>query len=227
MVNDAGGSAGAPGEAAEWLYLTTRSEAELAPILTAYGQLVGRMSEVADPFGALAHQLRVYLIDSATGGVRRMLEHPEWLMRNPDGSHFGSSFDFGFYEYLCVNTPYRDFLMELVTDLFETTPVDAYPAALDLNLMSVVAMCKAAVPPMRERGWGRVVAITSVSVRQPIANLILSNTARAGATGFLKTLALEVAGDGVTVNRGGASGMGGWFAVTGEGGSSREFPIKN
>ncbi len=83
---------------------------------------------------------------------------------------------------------------------FESTPVEAYPAALDLNLMSVVAMCKAAVPAMRERRWGRVVAITSVSVRQPIANLILSNTARAGATGFLKTLALEVAPDGVTVN---------------------------
>ncbi|SEG62704.1 3-oxoacyl-[acyl-carrier protein] reductase [Thermomonospora echinospora] len=83
---------------------------------------------------------------------------------------------------------------------FESTGLDAYPAALDLNLMSVVAMCKAAVPPMRERGWGRVLAITSISVRQPISNLILSNTARAGATGFLKTLALEVAGDGVTVN---------------------------
>ena len=61
-------------------------------------------------------------------------------------------------------------------------------------------MCKAAVDPMRERGWGRVAAITSVSVRQPIPNLILSNTARAGATGFLKTLAREVAADGVTVN---------------------------
>jgi 3-oxoacyl-[acyl-carrier protein] reductase len=83
---------------------------------------------------------------------------------------------------------------------FESTPVDAYPAALELNLMSVVAMCKAAVPAMQERRWGRVVAITSLSVRQPIAQLILSNTARAGATAFLKTLALEVAGDGVTVN---------------------------
>jgi 3-oxoacyl-[acyl-carrier protein] reductase len=83
---------------------------------------------------------------------------------------------------------------------FATTPVEAYPAALDLNLMSVVAMCKAAVPPMQERGWGRVVAITSVAVRQPMAQLILSNTARAGATGFLKTLAREVAADGVTVN---------------------------
>ena len=53
---------------------------------------------------------------------------------------------------------------------------------------------------MQERKWGRVVAITSISVRQPLAGLILSNTARAGATGFLKTLAREVAPDGVTVN---------------------------
>jgi 3-oxoacyl-[acyl-carrier protein] reductase len=83
---------------------------------------------------------------------------------------------------------------------FTTTDLDAYPAALDLNLMSVVAMCKAAVPRMRAQQWGRVVAITSITVRQPIDFLILSNTARAGATGFLKTLALEVAGDGVTVN---------------------------
>jgi 3-oxoacyl-[acyl-carrier protein] reductase len=83
---------------------------------------------------------------------------------------------------------------------FASTPIDAYPTAIDLNLMSVVAMCKAAVPEMQERRWGRVVAITSLSVRQPMAQLILSNTARAGATAFLKTLALEVAADGVTVN---------------------------
>ena len=86
------------------------------------------------------------------------------------------------------------------TGTFATTDLDAYRAALDLNLLSVVAMCQVAVPPMQARRWGRVVAITSVSVRQPIPHLILSNTARAGATGFLKTLALEVAGDGVTVN---------------------------
>ena len=83
---------------------------------------------------------------------------------------------------------------------FAQTPVDAYPAALDLNPMSVVAMCKAAVPAMQEQRWGRIVAITSLSVRQPMAQLILSNTARAGATAFLKTLAREVAGDGITVN---------------------------
>jgi 3-oxoacyl-[acyl-carrier protein] reductase len=61
-------------------------------------------------------------------------------------------------------------------------------------------MCKAAVPAMQQQRWGRVVAITSLSVRQPMPQLILSNTARAGATAFLKTLASEVAEDGVTVN---------------------------
>jgi 3-oxoacyl-[acyl-carrier protein] reductase len=83
---------------------------------------------------------------------------------------------------------------------FASTPLDAYPRALELNLLSTVAMCQVAVPTLVEQGWGRVVAITSQSVRQPIANLILSNTARAGATGFLKTLATEVAPHGVTVN---------------------------
>jgi 3-oxoacyl-[acyl-carrier protein] reductase len=83
---------------------------------------------------------------------------------------------------------------------FASTPIEAYPEALDLNLMSVVAMCTEAVPAMQTRGWGRVVAITSLSVRQPLPDLILSNTARAGATAFLKTLAREVAADGVTVN---------------------------
>jgi 3-oxoacyl-[acyl-carrier protein] reductase len=83
---------------------------------------------------------------------------------------------------------------------FASTPLEAYLPALELNLLSTVAMCHAAVPAMAERGWGRVVAITSVSVRQPIATLILSNTARAGVTGFLKTLATEVAPHGVTVN---------------------------
>jgi 3-oxoacyl-[acyl-carrier protein] reductase len=83
---------------------------------------------------------------------------------------------------------------------FASTDLDAYAPALELNLLSTVAMCRAAVPAMAGRGWGRVVAITSITVRQPAAMLILSNTARAGATAFLKTLATEVAPRGVTVN---------------------------
>ena len=80
------------------------------------------------------------------------------------------------------------------------TPADAYQAALDRSLLAVVRMCLAAVPGMRAWGWGRIVAITSLGVRQPYPNLVLSNTARTGATGFLRTLAREVAADGVTVN---------------------------
>lgn len=83
---------------------------------------------------------------------------------------------------------------------FASTPIEQYPDALALNLLSVVGMCQAAVPTMQANGWGRIVAITSIAVRQPIPTLILSNTARAGVTGFLKTLALEVAPDGITVN---------------------------
>ena len=78
--------------------------------------------------------------------------------------------------------------------------MDAYEEALHLNLLSTVAMCRQAVPKMQERGWGRVVAITSIGARQPIGNLAASTTARTGVTGFLKVLATEVAPDGVTVN---------------------------
>lgn len=83
---------------------------------------------------------------------------------------------------------------------FTSTPFAAYQEALNLNLLSTVAMCQAVVPIMKEQQWGRIVAITSSSVREPIDRLILSNTARAGVTGFLKTLAREVAPDGITVN---------------------------
>ncbi|MDO8391380.1 MAG: SDR family oxidoreductase [Actinomycetota bacterium] len=83
---------------------------------------------------------------------------------------------------------------------FATTPFEQYEPALRLNLLSTVAMCQATVPAMQSRGWGRVIGITSMSVREPLAHLILSNTARAGVTGFLKTMATEVAADGVTVN---------------------------
>jgi 3-oxoacyl-[acyl-carrier protein] reductase len=83
---------------------------------------------------------------------------------------------------------------------FAGVTVDQYLDAFELNCHSTIAMCYEAVPAMRAQRWGRVVAITSIAVRQPIGGLILSNTARAGVTGFLKTLAREVAADGVTVN---------------------------
>lgn len=83
---------------------------------------------------------------------------------------------------------------------FASTDEALYVEALQKNLLSIVAMCTAAIPAMRERKWGRVLAITSSAVRQPSPTLILSNTARAGVTAFLKTVSREVAGDGITVN---------------------------
>lgn len=83
---------------------------------------------------------------------------------------------------------------------FASTTLEGYREALDLNLLSTVAMCQQAVPAMQAAGWGRVVAITSIGARQPIGRLMASSTARAGVTGFLKVLATEVAPDGVTVN---------------------------
>ena len=81
-----------------------------------------------------------------------------------------------------------------------TTSIDGYREALDLNLLSTIVMCQAALPGMREHGWGRIVAITSIGARQPIGNLAASSVARAGVSSFLKTLSAEVARDGVTVN---------------------------
>ena len=83
---------------------------------------------------------------------------------------------------------------------FASTPLEHYAPAVERSMLSVVAMCQEVVPPMSERGWGRIVAITSTSVREPIGTLILSNTARAGVTEFLKTLSREVAASGITVN---------------------------
>ncbi len=83
---------------------------------------------------------------------------------------------------------------------FANTDLDGYQAAIDMNCLSMIEMCRVAVPPMRERGWGRVCAITSVGVKQPIEFLMASSVARAGLTSFLKITAKEVAADGVTVN---------------------------
>lgn len=83
---------------------------------------------------------------------------------------------------------------------FASTDIDAYRQANDAAMLSSIAMCRAVIPDMQERGWGRIVAITSFGVRQPPPQLIASATARAGLTAFLKVTAREVALAGVTVN---------------------------
>jgi|ERR1700733_13956352 3-oxoacyl-[acyl-carrier protein] reductase len=83
---------------------------------------------------------------------------------------------------------------------FDDFAADDYRRAVELNLISVISLCRHAVPLMRKQGWGRIVAITSIAAKQPVDELILSNTARAGALGFLKSLSRQVATDGITVN---------------------------
>jgi 3-oxoacyl-[acyl-carrier protein] reductase len=83
---------------------------------------------------------------------------------------------------------------------FESTSIQDYQKAIDLNLMSAVHLIHRLYPAMKSKGWGRIIAITSISVKQPISNLLLSNMARSGLTGFLKTIATELAPHGITVN---------------------------
>lgn len=73
-------------------------------------------------------------------------------------------------------------------------------AALDANMLAPIALIKELVPGMMERGWGRVVNITSQSVRAPIGVLGLSNSARTGLTGYVAGTSRQVAGSGVTIN---------------------------
>ena len=83
---------------------------------------------------------------------------------------------------------------------FDTAALDLYRRAFELNALSAIRLAQLVVPGMRARRWGRVINITSVSVKQPIDGLLLSNTVRAGLTGWAKTVSTEVAADGVTVN---------------------------
>jgi 3-oxoacyl-[acyl-carrier protein] reductase len=82
----------------------------------------------------------------------------------------------------------------------DTLTLEDWDAATTLLLRSTVELAAAVLPGMKERGWGRVLIVTSVAVKQPVDNLILSNSLRAAVTGFAKTLAREVATDGITVN---------------------------
>jgi len=75
-----------------------------------------------------------------------------------------------------------------------------WEAAFRLTLMSAVRLCREAIPPMQKQKWGRIVHITSVSVKQPLDNLLLSNSLRLAVIGLSKSLAVELAPYGITVN---------------------------
>lgn len=83
---------------------------------------------------------------------------------------------------------------------FETFDVDDFQSAVDLNLMSTIRLSKAVIPSMIEQGGGSIVNITSIAVKQPLAGLILSNTARTGVIGLAKSMANELGKYNIRVN---------------------------
>ena len=77
---------------------------------------------------------------------------------------------------------------------------EAWARGFDVTFLSTVRLAAAVLPAMRERGWGRIIAVTSLTVGRPAPTLPVSNALRAAVTNHLRTLALEVAADGVTCN---------------------------
>ena len=79
---------------------------------------------------------------------------------------------------------------------------EEWDAGFRVTLASIVHLVRAAAPEMARRGWGRIVNVASLSARQPVDGLVLSNTFRPAVVGLAKTLSLELAGDGILVNTG-------------------------
>lgn len=83
---------------------------------------------------------------------------------------------------------------------FAATPADAWQKAFELTLMSAVHLCRAVVPHMKQQRWGRIIFITSLTVKQPAGNLLLSNVIRTAISGLSKSLSNEFAPDNILVN---------------------------
>jgi 3-oxoacyl-[acyl-carrier protein] reductase len=83
---------------------------------------------------------------------------------------------------------------------FSDTTVEDWQSAVNLNLMSTLYFVREVLPLMQRRKWGRVVTITSASVKQPIDNLVLSNSVRSAVSGLMKSLSNEYAKDNILVN---------------------------
>jgi 3-oxoacyl-[acyl-carrier protein] reductase len=84
--------------------------------------------------------------------------------------------------------------------MFFATTTEEWHRALEMNFMSTIYFARAVLPWMQKNHWGRLVTITSMTVRQPVPDLIYSNAVRAGVVGFIKSLSNEFGKDGITVN---------------------------
>jgi 3-oxoacyl-[acyl-carrier protein] reductase len=83
---------------------------------------------------------------------------------------------------------------------FLAATVEDWRKAIDTNFMSTVYFAREVIPHMQRRRWGRIITLTSVSTKQPVPDLVLSNAVRAGVVGLVKSLANEFGKDGILVN---------------------------
>lgn len=102
--------------------------------------------------------------------------------------------EFGGFDILVCNAggPPPGYFMDITDEQWQT--------GFEMTLMSAIRLIRLAIPVMRERGGGRIVNIVSISVKQPIENLVISNSIRAGVIGLAKTLAQQLGPDQITVN---------------------------
>ncbi len=134
------------------------------------------------------------VIEAATG--REVLRRAMDVTRYEDVREFVATVEkrFGRVDICVTNAggpPSKKFL---------EVSVEEWKAAVDLTLMSAIYFAREVLPGMQRRKWGRFIAITSMSVKQPVDGLILSNSIRAAVTGLARTLANEFGADGITVN---------------------------
>ena len=83
---------------------------------------------------------------------------------------------------------------------FLDTTIDEWKRAVDLNFMSTVYFARQVIPHMQKKKWGRIITITSITTKQPVADLVYSNAVRATVVGLVKSLANEFGKDGILVN---------------------------
>jgi 3-oxoacyl-[acyl-carrier protein] reductase len=83
---------------------------------------------------------------------------------------------------------------------FLSTTQEDWQSAMAANFLSVIYLARAVIPHMQRRGWGRIITLTSITTKQPIADLVLSNAVRASVVGLVKSLANEFCKDGILVN---------------------------
>ena len=150
-------------------------------------------------FARSADKLRAVAQEIEEQHKVRALPIPGDMMSGPDVERLATTLlqEFGGPDILILNTSRPP---NPIRDTLEETDDARWHEAYHSQLWSTINVTKAVVPLMLERGWGRIIAITSASVKEPMPHHCLSTVFRAGVTAYMKHLASEVGAKGVTVN---------------------------